>query len=47
MLASLLLSAGAVAAAPLVLDDVLQSAESAYPLLLAAIKSGAWRRARP
>jgi outer membrane protein TolC len=38
LLASLLLSAGSVAAAPLLLDEVLQSTESAYPLLLAAIQ---------
>lgn len=37
VLASLLLSAGSVFAAPLMLDEVLRSTESAYPLLLAAI----------
>jgi outer membrane protein TolC len=38
LLTSLVLSAGSMAASPLLLDDVLRSAESAYPLLLAAIE---------
>lgn len=38
LLAWLLLSAGSVAAAPLLLNDVLQSTESSYPLLLAAMQ---------
>lgn len=39
--ALLLLAVGNLAAAPLLLDDVLRSAESAYPLLLAAIQERA------